>query len=83
MLIVAVHYGSYLRADKYLYKVVDQPFDFHAFFSSNHFVQILHLFVHLPFLRIFGNLRTLINRTAKLEIILFCSYELLEILQYF
>ena len=30
MLMVVVH--SYLRGDKYLYKVVDQPSDLHAFF---------------------------------------------------
>ena len=30
-LIVAVHYGSYLSADKYLYKVVDWPSDLHVF----------------------------------------------------
>ena len=35
LLIVAVYYGSYRRANKYLYKVVDRPFDMfnlHAFF---------------------------------------------------
>ena len=32
LLIVAVHYGSYLRADKYPYKVVDWSFDLQAFF---------------------------------------------------
>ena len=35
LLIVAVHYGSYLRADKYLYKlykVVNWPFNLHTFF---------------------------------------------------
>ena len=33
--IVAVHYGSYQRANKYLYTVVDRPFDMfdlHTFF---------------------------------------------------
>ena len=34
--IVTVHFGSYQRANKYLYTVVDQSFDMfdlHAFFS--------------------------------------------------
>ena len=37
-----------------------RPFNMHVF-SSNPFKQILYLFVHPPFLRIFGNLRPLIN----------------------
>ena len=35
LLIAAVHYGSYQRANKYLYTVVDRPFDMfdlHVFF---------------------------------------------------
>ena len=50
-----MHFGSYQRGNKYLYTVVDQPFDMfdlHMFFS-NHFVQILYLFIHPPFLTIF------------------------------
>ena len=70
---VAVHYGSYRRANKYLYTVVDQPFDMfdlHAF-PSNQFIPILYLFVHPPFLRIFGNLCPLTIRTAKLKFFYF------------
>ena len=65
ILIVAVHYGSYLRADKYLHKVVDWPFDMNAF-SSNHFVQILYLFVHPLLFRLHA------ISTSKIKIILFC-----------
>ena len=34
---IYMHYGSYRRANKYLYKFVDRPFnmfDLHAFFTS-------------------------------------------------
>ena len=55
--LVAVHYGSYLRTDWYLYKVVDRPSDF----SSNPFIEFLCLFVYPPFLGLFSNLHTLIN----------------------
>ena len=47
--LVAVHYGSYLRAGRYVYKVVNQPSDLHVF-SSNLFIQILYLFVYFHFL---------------------------------
>ena len=30
--LVAEHYGSYLQADRYLYKVVDRPSEFNVFF---------------------------------------------------
>ena len=40
--LVAMHYGSYLRTDWYLYKVVDRPSDFNAF-SSNPFIEFLCL----------------------------------------
>ena len=50
--IVAVHYGSYQRANKYLYTVVNWPSTrlTCTHFSSNHFIQILYLFVHPHFL---------------------------------
>ena len=41
-------------------------------FSSNHFVQILYLFVHPLFPGIFGNLHTLVL-VRRIEIILFCT----------
>ena len=47
MLIVAVHYGSYLRADQYLYKIIDRP-PTCMYLSSNHFVQILYLYTPPP-----------------------------------
>ena len=54
--IVAMHYGSYQRANKYLYTVVDRPFDmfdFHVFFFWS--LRTNPLFIHTPpFLRIFG-----------------------------
>ena len=61
-----MHYGSYLRADKYLYsyRSAFDMFDLHAFFfystSYNSSIRTL------PFLRIFGNLRPLINSYSYL-----------------
>ena len=61
--IVARHYGSYQRANKYLYTVVDRPFDMfdlHASFFLS--LRTNPLFIRTPlFLRIFGNLCPLIN----------------------
>lgn len=53
-----------LRADGYLYKVVDWASDLHVFF----FNQIFYLFVHPLFLGIFGTICT-----AKIGIHLFST----------
>ena len=68
------------KANKYLYTVVYWHFDmFEHSFSSNHFIQILYLFIYTtPLLRIFGNLCPLINPYSGNHFIL---YELLQILR--
>ena len=68
LLIVAVHHDSYQRANKYLYKVVNLAFSL-ARFSSSHFILILCLFVHLPFLGIFTYSNQFIYRIAFVRII--------------
>ena len=67
------------RANKYLYTVVDWPFDMfeHSFFFQS--LRTNPLFIRTtPFLRIFGDLCPLINPYSGNYFIL---YKLLEILQ--
>ena len=56
-----MHYGSYLRADKYLYKVPDQPFDLHKFVFLLIASYKSSVYSYTPMTWNIGNLHTLIN----------------------
>ena len=63
---VAVYDGSYLSADKYMYKVVDWPSDLHAFFFQS--LRTNPLFICTPpFLGIF----TCCNQFVQLKVKIF------------
>ena len=70
-----MHYGSYLRASKYLYKVVDQPFDMHVWLAHVFPSYKSSIYSYTPrFLEYSSS-----NQFVQIKLIIL--YELLEILR--